>query len=265
MEDFFAVVGCARVIDTPYVVQHASGEVRRIWVDRTNRLMQLKIASYNIRKAVGRDLRRDPARILKVIDLIDADVVVLQEVDRRAGPRPTAIPRALIETRTPYHVAGLARNDVSLGWHGNAILVRKGIEITSSRHIDLPGLEPRGAVLVRLGPLSIVGTHLGLLRSWRRKQMNAILGHVGQDSHSTVIAGDFNEWSDVRGCEPWEKDFTVLYPGRSFPTLRPVASLDGIAHGADIAVSGHGVMRSSPANIASDHFPIWASIALARR
>jgi endonuclease/exonuclease/phosphatase family metal-dependent hydrolase len=227
--------------------------------------MQLKIASYNIRKAVGRDLRRDPARILKVIDLIDADVVVLQEVDRRTGPRPTAIPRSLIESRTDYQVAGLARNDVSLGWHGNAILVRRGIEITSSRHIELPGLEPRGAVLVGLGPLSIVGTHLGLLRLWRHRQMRAILSHVGPDTHSTVIAGDFNEWSDVRGCEPWDKDFTVLYPGRSFPTLRPVASLDGIAHGADIAVSSHGVMRSSPASIASDHFPIWADIALARR
>jgi endonuclease/exonuclease/phosphatase family metal-dependent hydrolase len=143
--------------------------------------------------------------------------------------------------------------------------VRKGLEITSARHIELPGLEPRGAVLVRLGPLSIVGTHLGLLRSWRRKQMRAILNHVGPDAQSTVIAGDFNEWSDVRGCEPWQNDFTVLFPGQSFPTARPVAALDGIAHGGDIAVSSHGVMRSGPANMASDHFPIWATITLDRR
>lgn len=224
--------------------------------------MRLRIASYNIRKAIGRDRRRDPARILQVISEIGADVVLLQEADRRLGARPTAIPRALIARETDYKVAPLARNDVSLGWHGNAVLVRRDIEITSTRHIELPGLEPRGAVFLGLGPLSIVGTHLGLLRSWRHRQMAAILRHVGQEKPRTVIAGDFNEWSDIRGCEPWEHDFTVIYPGRSFPTLRPIASLDGLAHGSEVSVSDQGVARSGAAGIASDHFPIWADIGL---
>jgi len=56
----------------------------------------VRIASYNIRKAVGTDRRRDPARILKVLNRIEADVVMLQEADLRLGPRPAAIPRFLI-------------------------------------------------------------------------------------------------------------------------------------------------------------------------
>ena len=224
--------------------------------------MRLRLASYNIRKAVGRDRRRDPARILHVINEIGADVVLLQEADRRLGARPSAIPRALIERETDFEVAPLARNDVSLGWHGNAVLVRRALDISETRHFDLPGLEPRGAVFVDLGKLSIVGTHLGLLRTWRHRQMSAILRHVGPRTGRTVIAGDFNEWSDIRGCEPWEHAFTILYPGRSFPTLRPVASLDGLAFGAEVSVAAQGVLRSGAAGVASDHFPIWADIEI---
>ena len=224
--------------------------------------MHLKIASYNVRKAVGRDLRRDPARILGVLAAIDADVAVLQEADRRLGPRPAAIPRWLIAQETDYVVADVARNDVSLGWHGNAILVRRDLAIERTGHIELPGLEPRGAVLVGVAGITIVGTHLGLLRRWRRLQMKAIRSHVAQEAPRTVIAGDFNEWSDIHGFDPWDETFRVLYPGRSFPTPRAIAALDGIAHGACISVADTGVAADGKARTASDHFPIWARIAL---
>ncbi|MFW5881323.1 MAG: endonuclease/exonuclease/phosphatase family protein, partial [Roseicyclus sp.] len=179
--------------------------------------MHLKIASYNVRKAVGRDLRRDPARILGVLAEIDADVAVLQEADRRLGARPAAIPRWLIEQETDYVVADVARNDVSLGWHGNAILVRRGLEIERTGHIELPGLEPRGAVLACVGGVTIVGTHLGLLRRWRHLQMAAIRTHLRHEAARTIVAGDFNEWSDIRGGDPWAETFRILYPGPSFP------------------------------------------------
>ena len=46
----------------------------------------MKIVSYNIRKAVGRDRRRRPARILQVLNDIAGDVVILQEADLPLGP-----------------------------------------------------------------------------------------------------------------------------------------------------------------------------------
>ena len=48
----------------------------------------MRIVSYNIRKAVGLDRRRDPERILAILREVDADIVVLQEADRRLGRRP---------------------------------------------------------------------------------------------------------------------------------------------------------------------------------
>src|SRR3546814_17047117 len=47
----------------------------------------IKVASYNMRKALGTDRRRNPERILEVLNEIDADVIALQEADRRFGPR----------------------------------------------------------------------------------------------------------------------------------------------------------------------------------
>ena len=43
----------------------------------------IRVASYNIRKAVGLDRRRDPERILAILNELGADVVALQEADRK--------------------------------------------------------------------------------------------------------------------------------------------------------------------------------------
>ncbi|EPX86049.1 endonuclease/exonuclease/phosphatase family protein [Salipiger mucosus] len=221
----------------------------------------MRIASYNIRKAVGIDRRRDPARILSVLNSLGADVAVLQEADRRLGPRPSALPRFLIEQETDYVVADLAATDVSLGFHGNAVLVRRDLAVRETRHLELPGLEPRGAVMVRLDGLTVVGTHLGLMRRWRLRQMLAIRAHLGGDEAHTVIAGDLNEWSDRHGYEPWEEAYRILLPGRSYHAARPFVALDGFALGSGLAVTGSGVHRGGAARRASDHLPVWAEIA----
>ena len=79
----------------------------------------LKVATYNIRKAVGLDQRRNPARILSVLNEIDADIVALQEVDRRFGARVTALPLAMLAADTPYIPVPLNFRPAAIGWHGN--------------------------------------------------------------------------------------------------------------------------------------------------
>lgn len=227
--------------------------------------MRFRVASYNVHKAVGLDGRRDAARILRVLSEIDADIVVLQEADLRLGARPSAIPRFLIAQETPYQVADLARTDVSLGWHGNAILLRRGLVAERTEHIELPGLEPRGAVMVTVAGMVIVGAHLGLLRRWRLQQMRTIRDHLHGRTARCLIAGDFNEWSDGGGFEPWERDFTLVLPGRSFHAARPLAALDRMAHGADLRVHDARVWRSPLSRVASDHLPVWAEVEPAQR
>ena len=107
--------------------------------------MQLTFASYNIHKAVGVDGRRDADRIVTVLREIDADVIALQECDFRFGERESVLPKAMLE-ETHWRVAPVAKRPRSIGWHGNALLVRSDIEIETAAPVDLPTLEPRGAV-----------------------------------------------------------------------------------------------------------------------
>lgn len=228
---------------------------------------RLKLVSYNIRKAVGLDWRRDPSRTLQVIGALGADIVALQEADKRLGPRPAAIPPEAIARETGLRPVPLARSDVSLGWHGNAVLVREGLEVDGTELIELPGIEPRGGVLVRLrtpaGALTVVGVHLGLRRRCRRLQFARILAALGErDVTRAVILGDFNEWSADRGVEPLLPRFRVVSPGLSFHASQQVAPLDRFALGPAVDLVDMGVETGPVARRASDHLPVWTEIEL---
>lgn len=230
----------------------------------------LRLASYNIRKAVGLDRRREPSRILDVIAGLEADVVALQEADRRLGARPGVLDPAEIEARTGLVPLAVAANDVSLGWHGNALLVRPGVTLRGLTRLALPSLEPRGAVLAELdgpaGPLRVLGVHLALTRAWRRRQIEAILAALAPlPDRPTVVMGDFNEWSRLGGLAPLTRDFELLSPGRSFHAARPLAALDRFALGGGLSAGDAGVRQDRLASMASDHLPIWTDVELPSR
>ncbi|WP_238365234.1 endonuclease/exonuclease/phosphatase family protein [Mesobacterium pallidum] len=227
----------------------------------------LRLASYNVRKALGLDRRRDPARTLDVVAGLEADVIALQEADLRLGRRPSAFDAEEIARRTGLVPLPLGGTDVSLGWHGNAILARPGIKVGETRRIDLPGTEPRGAVLTHLettqGGLILVGTHLGLLRRDRARQTRALQEALKQMPDApAVILGDFNEWRAVGGLAPLDRDFHLLAPGRSYHAARPIAHLDRFALSKGVTASNAGVRQDLLSRKASDHLPIWADIAL---
>ncbi|GKY87542.1 endonuclease/exonuclease/phosphatase family protein [Sinisalibacter aestuarii] len=223
----------------------------------------MKLASYNIRKAVGLDRRRDPARILDVVNHIGADVIVLQEADRRLGPRHAALPRQLIADHTDYEPVALAVNEVSIGWHGNAILVKKGTEVSDPQRITLPGLEPRGAVSAVIeGRLRVVGVHLGLLRRNRHGQMRSIRKALESCTRPTAVLGDFNEWSPRVGFEEFQDHFSILAPGKSFHASRPMAALDRVGLSPGLEARTGGVIETRLSRVASDHLPVWVELDL---
>ncbi len=221
-----------------------------------------RIASYNIRKARGLDGRRDPGRVIDVINGLDADVITLQEADRRMGDRPTALPKDLIARATDFDMVPLATNDVSIGWHGNAVLVRRGVAVESFARIPLPGVEPRGAVAVTLaGGPTVIGVHLGLLRSSRRQQLDVLTAR-DEAADNVVMIGDMNEWSKNRGFEPLKGRFALHSPGHSFHAARPIAALDRVALSHDLTLDDAGVDEGVLAKRASDHLPIWADVGV---
>jgi endonuclease/exonuclease/phosphatase family metal-dependent hydrolase len=226
----------------------------------------VRIASYNLQKCVGLDLRRRPDRSLQVINALQAQIVVLQEADKRLPPRPAALPHDMAES-DGWQVLDFGEPGGSLGWHGNAMLVRDTLRATRTAHIDLPGLEPRGAIradlLTPLGPLRVVGLHLGLVRRYRLLQIAAIWRHLRDlPAMPTVWAGDFNDWSRGTALDTQAQGVTFLAPHASFPAPRPIAPLDRIALSPDLHAPAHGTYARRPARIASDHLPVWADLAL---
>ena len=231
--------------------------------------MQLTVASYNIHKAVGLDRRRDPDRIISILREIDADVVALQEADRRFGRRASVLPLAALDEHTPYRPVPLTMRPDSIGWHGNVLLVRRGIEIAEASVVPLPTLEPRGAIradIVASGQrVCVVGMHLDLSGLRRRHQVRSVLKHVadGAAGCPAVLMGDFNEWAVTGGClREFDAHWQVVSPGRSFPARRPIAPLDRIVASGDWQVLDAKVHRSALAVLGSDHLPITARLVL---
>ena len=227
----------------------------------------IRVATYNMRKAIGTDRRRDPARTIDVLNELGADVIALQEADRRFGGRASAIPLPLLEEHSDYRPVPLEARDGSMGWHGNALLVRKSVAVVGKELVRLPSLEPRGAVLADLEvggePLRVVGMHLDLSGLWRRRQAKAVLARIAAPGAAlpTVLMGDLNEWSRRSGCL---KDFAAhcrfAECGKSFHVRRPVARLDRIMVAGPIEIGACGVHQSPTARRASDHYPVWAEL-----
>ena len=225
-----------------------------------------KLASYNIHKAVGTDRQRDPLRILKVLAEVDADIVVLQEADRRFGLRDRTLPGFLVEKHSDYVPVPFDVQHDSMGWHGNTIMVRRDIAVLDQDVLHIPYLEPRGVVTatVRLPggqELAVFGMHLDLSGLWRVRQARAIaqLALAAQEQRPVLLAGDLNEWRPNGGClKEFGRHFTVLDCGRSFHSQRPLGRLDRIIHGAPLEALESGVHRSPLAARASDHLPVWA-------
>lgn len=225
----------------------------------------LRIASYNLQKCVGLDLRRRPDRSLSVINALGASVVVLQEADKRLPPRPAALPHEMAEA-DGWRVADFGAPGGSLGWHGNAMLLRPGIDLRTTAHISLPGLEPRGAIRAELttplGPLRVIGLHLGLLRRYRLLQLGAIMRHLSTLPPSpTLLAGDFNEWGNPRALDAATPGLSIQRPRPSFPSPRPVAALDRFALSPGLRALALGTHSARPARVASDHLPVWIDLA----
>ena len=250
----------------------------------------LTVASYNMRKAIGTDRRRDPHRVLNVLKEIDADVVALQEADKRFGGRGSAVPHELIDSHGLYKPVPvqvrhkramdsmpggksierlLKVNTRNIGWHGNALLVKPHVGILDVAALDLPTLEPRGAILAELMvgdlPFRVVGMHLDLSGLWRRRQLRAILDAVERRRQKmpTILMGDTNEWRREAGClADLNGSFRIAPTGPSFHSRHPLAPLDRIIVDNQLRIEAAGVHMSPSARKASDHLPIWARLGV---
>ena len=204
---------------------------------------------------------------------IRPDIAVVQEADRRFGERHAALPTGLLGEHG-WRAIPFGARPGSIGWHGNAVLIGPRVELLAHATINLPVLEPRGAVLADLSieghRLRVVGMHLDLSGLWRRRQARAILDHLAKSRAATpapdtptLMMGDLNEWRNAAGCiADFAATHKLVHTGPSFPARMPMARLDRIFASNDLVVEDAGVHRSPRASLASDHLPLWVRVRL---
>lgn len=231
----------------------------------------LTVGSYNVHKGVGSDRLHDPRRTIAVIRELDADLVALQEVDRRFGDRRGVLDLAALRAATGLQPVALDDRLGALahGWHGNLILYR-GAEVEQARAIDLPGLEPRGAIVADLRfaghRLRVIATHMGLLKRSRQAQAERLVEEI-DDTVPTLMMGDMNEWrlgrrSSLLAIKSGLNAVATAQAAASFPARRPVLALDRIIGCARAEVSEFAPLDTPLARLASDHLPVRARVRL---
>jgi endonuclease/exonuclease/phosphatase family metal-dependent hydrolase len=239
--------------------------------DAMTRHADFRIASWNIHKGVGADRRRDLTRTSEVIVEIGADIIALQEADLRFGNRAGLLDLEALEDEAGLVPVPVGLPGPSHGWHGNLILVRKAVVtmVEAAHRLTLPGLEPRGALMVELmvagHPLRVIAAHFGLLPASRRAQARTLLDRIADlPPHPTLLMGDLNEWRHGPGSPlaHLERHFPPVPPVRSFPARWPMLSLDRIMVGPVGKVQDIAVHDTTLSRRASDHLPLTARLSL---
>jgi endonuclease/exonuclease/phosphatase family metal-dependent hydrolase len=220
----------------------------------------LRIASYNVHGCCGADGKKDAQRIVKVIEELGSDTVGLQEVDYRLD--------YIAQKLGMHSIPGLTllRHD---GHFGNALVTRRKVLAVRRLGFTYSRREPRNALDVDLEvageTVRVIVTHLGLWPAERRYQVKRILQMLKETPicERVLVLGDINEWLPLGRPLRWMNALFGRSPAeRSFPSRWPLVALDRVwvrPRHALLALKAH---RTPLAEIASDHLPVKALVAL---
>ncbi len=247
--------------------------------------MKLRVASYNIHRAIGVDRRFRPQRIVDVLAEHEPDLVLLQEVDEGVPrSRELDLARELAEALGFEHYA--VGHNVSLrkGRYGNATLSR--FPILRERNLDLTigNKKRRGCQHTTLALdgdraprlMEVFNLHLGLSARERRQQAGLLasspeLSRVDA-SVPCLVGGDFNDWrSRLRPfftdmlrfrCATDRQTQKGPHAIKTYPSFAPRGGLDRIYHRGPIKTLRAYACRHKLAQSASDHLPVIVDFGL---
>jgi len=230
-----------------------------------HRQSAIRLLTWNIHGALGRNPRFDLSRVVALIEFWDPHIVALQEVDSRRDREVD--PFAFLQRELGEHGIGAKSITTADGDYGQMLISRWPLSETAVHDLSYPEREPRRAIVSRIatpqGPLRVVATHLGLSIHERRRQAATLLALAGPEPVPTVVMGDFNDWFWVGSVR---KALSRALPGRTrfrtFPSMFPLLRLDRIyCRPSGIFVD----CRTDPAaRHISDHLPVIADLQIAK-
>lgn len=235
----------------------------------------MRLVTYNVHRCVGVDKRLDVERIAGVIAELEPDIVCLQELDVGRARTGGVDQARAIGDRLSMAVRFHAAMRVEAEEYGDAILTGHPETLIHVGALPtvrgVPGLEPRGALWVRVNiegvDINVLTTHLGLVPREQRLQAAAL---VGKDwlSHPdckgpTLLAGDFNATSITRPYQTLARNHADcqrqlgLRPTiKTFPSGFPAIRIDHVFVSPEIRITGVHAPFSPLSRMASDHLPL---------
>lgn len=227
---------------------------------------RLRFVTYNVHACIGMDGVFSPVRICSILARLEADFIGIQEFeDRDFDGEPVSDYLARSLGMHVYRGPTLRRGDA----HYGNLLLSGGRAIATRMHdISVPGREPRGVIECEYDfkgqRIRVLVSHFGLRGRERRRQVDE-LAAIARDNKADVdvLMGDFNEWRPAsHTMRVLKRQFGTVLRRRSWPSRRPLLSLDGICVSPAAVELSHGVARTPATRQASDHLPVVCDVFL---
>lgn len=246
----------------------------------------VRVVVYNIH--AGKDAKGvdNLARVAELVRTTNADIALLQEVDRGTARSGNTDQVRVLEGLTGFHSAFGKTLDYQGGDYGIAVLSRWPISSDTLHRLPVnppqersgAGYEPRGALeaVIQMpgAPLTILNTHIDASREdfYRRQEMATLLNlamrSTGEMKGSTLVGGDLN-------AEPGSAVIGMLQGGPvrdawadcgqgvglSYPADKPVKRIDYLLLPKDWECVSATVIETE----VSDHRPVLFVIQRVRR
>jgi len=249
-----------------------------------------RIATYNIHKCRGLDMKFAPELIIAVLHELNADIICMQEVvdipDSASVTWATAadaagnvfdqagqIARAFPGYASAFGVNRPFRN----GMYGNMTLTRLPLKRWKNFDVSRRGRERRGILETEVdtgadNTLHVFNVHLGTGHMERRYQGRLLVnGRILENPDvkgPRLIIGDFNEWTRGLTTRLLRKSFQTFRPRhagrfpRTYPGILPLLSLDHCYYEPPLHLDATTLWRTRTALIASDHLPLIADFSI---
>jgi endonuclease/exonuclease/phosphatase family metal-dependent hydrolase len=234
-------------------------------------MTRFRVATYNVHKCKGVDLRVSPQRIADVICEISADILAVEEI---LYSQAEAISSRL---QLPF-TFGLARHHQKEPY-GNAVFTRLPVSSSESYDLTVRVREPRqclrvSVALTNADPVHFFAVHLGTSFLERRAQARRFVSEDILDrpevKGARIVAGDFNEWTRGLATQLLSRhlqsaDIMMHLKRRTtYPGVLPFLHLDHIYYDHGFYLRQMHLARTRLALAASDHLPLIADFESAR-
>ncbi|OCA86130.1 endonuclease/exonuclease/phosphatase [Bacillus sp. FJAT-27225] len=234
----------------------------------------VKVMSYNIHHGEGYDGVLDLERIAKIIEVEEAELIGLQEVDNHWSERSNFEDQAkwLAERLGMYYVyaANLDLEPATDGeprrQYGTAILSSYPILKFENHPLTKIGNTEQRSLLeatihVKGSLIRFYNTHLALTAAERERQIKEIVSITEVSEGPRVIVGDFNTVPESSEMQHMYIDYFDVFkdnPEPTFSASKPTQRIDYIFTSTYVKTIEAEVIKTD----ASDHLPITAEIEI---